>query len=273
MIINRQIRAENILNSCLQNCEKFNFDEYCNYFRFQNDVVLRIIIKNNGIGSAKSTFFSTLNSFNNYIIGDNFLGVLAIVYYEDGTDNTVIEANFNQRWDKKDDIIGLAFDFLCCIPELDYDLEKFPVKNIKKYFYEKALNKSLIVSNIADLLQYNQNKTFHEIIFRGWEIKELQKNINYALSQYNLSHRNAPLFMQGVLNKIRNNVILKAYFACKEKDKNRVLSLIAKILEGLEAYIMCHSVYDIEDPKAIIYGEFLNGGIMVGNIEEPIGLP
>ena len=148
MIINRQIRAEKILNSGLQNCEKFNFDEYCNYFRFQNDVVLRIIIKNNGIGSAKSTFFSTLNSFNNYIIRDNFLGVLAIVYYEDGTDNTVIEANFNQRWDKKDDIIELAFDFLCCIPELDYDLEKFPVKNIKKYFYEKALNKSLIVSNI-----------------------------------------------------------------------------------------------------------------------------
>ena len=36
---------------------------------------------------------------------------------------------------------------------------------------------------------------------------------------------------------------------------------------------MCHSVYDIEAPKAIIYGEFLNGGIMVGNIEEPIGKP
>lgn len=30
---------------------------------------------------------------------------------------------------------------------------------------------------------------------------------------------------------------------------------------------------EVDNPEALIYGEFLNGGVFVGNIEEPIGQP
>lgn len=161
------------------------------------------------------------------MIQEKFLEVIAIFYKKEKTDSTVLEANFSIWDDDADNAVTSAYDFLSFISDTDYSLEKFPVKDAKNYLYHTSLNKFSIATNIVDLLQYNQNKTFHEIVFRGWEVKELQKNINYILRQYNLSHINDPLFMQGVLNKTGSNVILKAYFGGKERDKNKILSLVA----------------------------------------------
>ena len=45
------------------------------------------------------------------------------------------------------------------------------------------------------------------------------------------------------------------------------------MLTGLELFRGRYTHTEVDNPEALIYGEFLNGGVFVGNIEELIGKP
>lgn len=57
MIMNRQVSTEKVLNSCMINREKFNFDEFCNNFALQNEIIFRIVVNDCDISKVKDIFF------------------------------------------------------------------------------------------------------------------------------------------------------------------------------------------------------------------------
>ena len=246
-MINRNISMEKQLNSYQMYKEKFNYDKFFNDFRFQNDDIFKIILKKDNIFSARMLFLENLYNFNGYI-SKNKLGVIAVIYIPDDSDGVVIEANFSICGQRADDALTTAYEFLSYISKFaDFDFEKFSVKDIKNYIYNKSLNEFCLCCNISDLLEHNENKTFHEITFQGIELNELKLQIDYLL--------------------------LKSYISQDADSKIDLSFVVTLILRDLKLFISSHLSYSMEEPAAMIDGEFLDGGIAVGNVEEPLGYP
>ncbi len=272
-MINRNISMEKQLNSYQMYKEKFNYDKFFNDFRFQNDDIFKIILKKDNIFSARMLFLENLYNFNGYI-SKNKLGVIAVIYIPDDSDGVVIEANFSICGQRADDALTTAYEFLSYISKFaDFDFEKFSVKDIKNYIYNKSLNEFCLCCNISDLLEHNENKTFHEITFQGIELNELKLQIDYLLRQYNLVHSEQIVYMQGILKETDNGIILKSYISQDADSKIDLSFVVTLILRDLKLFISSHLSYSMEEPAAMIDGEFLDGGIAVGNVEEPLGYP
>lgn len=264
---------EKQLNSYQMYKEKFNYDKFFNDFRFQNDDIFKIILKKDNIFSARMLFLENLYNFNGYI-SKNKLGVIAVMYVPDDSDGVVIEANFSICGQRADDALTTACEFLSYISKFaDFDFEKFSVKDIKNYIYNKSLNEFCLCCNISDLLEHNKNKRFYEISFHGIDIEHLKLQLDFQLRQYNLAHPDKILYMQGVLNKTDSGVILKAYISQDTNDPKELSVSVSRMLTGLELFRGRYTHTEVDNPEALIYGEFLNGGVFVGNIEEPIGQP
>lgn len=222
-------------------------------------------------------FLENLYSFNGYV-SKNKLGVLAVIYMPDDSNDVIIEANFSICGDEfeiaNDAAITTAFDFLSYISEyVSFDFEKFQIEDVKKYIYEKSLKEFCMVCNISNLLKHNKNKRFYEISFHGIDIEHLKLQLDFQLRQYNLAHPNKILYMQGVLNKTDSGVILKAYISQDTDDPKELSISVSRMQTGLEPFRGRYTHTEVDNPEALIYGEFLNGGVFVGNIEEPIGQP
>lgn len=277
MSLKREIEAEKELNSYLYYKDKFDFNRFCNSFNFQNDSIFRIILKTGDILSTRMMFLENLYSFNGYV-SKNKLGVLAVIYMPAGSNNVIIEANFSICGDDfevaNDAAITTAFDFLSYISEyVSFDFEKFQIKNIKRYIYEKSLSEYYMICNISNLLKHNKNKRFYEISFHGIDIEHLKLQLDFQLRQYNLTHPNKILYMQGVLNRTADGIMLKAYISQDTNDPKELSVSVSRMLTGLELFRGRYTHTEVDNPQAMIYGEFLSGGVMVGNIEEPLGIP
>ncbi len=277
MSLKREKEAEKELNSYLYYKDKFDFHKFCNSFKFQNNSIFRIILKTGDILSTRMMFLENLYSFNGYV-SKNKLGVLAVIYMPDDSNDVIIEANFSICGDEfeiaNDAAITTAFDFLSYISEyVSFDFEKFQIEDVKKYIYEKSLKEFCMVCNISNLLKHNKNKRFYEISFHGIDIEHLKLQLDFQLRQYNLAHPNKILYMQGVLNKTDSGVILKAYISQDTDDPKELSTSVSRMQTGLEPFRGRYTHTEVDNPEALIYGEFLNGGVFVGNIEEPIGQP
>lgn len=277
MSLKREIEAEKELNSYLYYRDKFDFNRFCNSFQFQNNSIFRIILKTGDILSTRMMFLENLYTFNTYVL-ENKLGVLAVIYMSDNSNDVIIEANFSICDDENevenDEAITAAFDFLSYISEyVSFDFEKFQITDVKKYIYEKSLSEYCMVCNISNLLKHNKNKRFYEISFHGIDIEHLKLQLDFQLRQYNLAHPDKILYMQGVLNKTDSGVILKAYISQDTDDPKGLSGAIFDMLSGLEPFRGRYTHNEVDEAETLIYGEFLNGGVFVGNIEEPIGLP
>lgn len=277
MSLKREKEAEKELNSYLYYKDKFDFHKFCNSFKFQNNSIFRIILKTGDILSTRMMFLENLYSFNGYV-SKNKLGVLAVIYMPDDSNDVIIEANFSICGDEfeiaNDAAITTAFDFLSYISEyVSFDFEKFQIEDVKKYIYEKSLKEFCMVCNISNLLKHNKNKRFYEISFHGIDIEHLKLQLDFQLRQYNLAHPNKILYMQGVLNKTDSGVILKAYISQDTDDPKELSISVSRMQTGLEPFRGRYTHTEVDNPEALIYGEFLNGGVSVGNIEEPIGQP
>lgn len=175
MSLKREIEAEKELNSYLYYRDKFDFNRFCNSFKFQNNSIFRIILKTGDILSTRMMFLENLYTFNNYVL-ENKLGVLAVIYMPDDSNDVIIEANFSICDDENevenDEAITAAFDFLSYISEyVSFDFEKFQIKDVKRYIYEKSLSEFCMICNISNLLKHNKNKRFYEINFHGIDIE------------------------------------------------------------------------------------------------------
>ena len=277
MSLKREIEAEKELNSYLYYKDKFDFNKFCNSFQFQNNSIFRIILKTGDILSTRMMFLENLYSFNGYV-SKNKLGVLAVIYMPDGSNNVIIEANFSICGDDfeiaNDAAITTAFDFLSYISEyVSFDFEKFQIEDVKRYIYEKSLSEFCMVCNISNLLRHNKNKRFYEISFHGIDIEHLKLQLDFQLRQYNLAHPDKNLYMQGVLNRTEDGIMLKAYISQDTNDPKELSVSVSRMLTGLELFRGRYTHTEVDNPEALIYGEFLNGGVFVGNIEEPIGKP
>lgn len=130
-----------------------------------------------------------------------------------------------------------------------------------------------MICNISNLLKHNKNKRFYEISFHGIDIEHLRLQLDSQLRQYNLDHPDKILYMQGVLNRTNDGIMLKAYISQDTNDPKELSISVSRMLTGLELFRGRYKHTDVDNPEALIYGEFLNGGVFVGNIEEPIGIP
>lgn len=70
-----------------------------------------------------------------------------------------------------------------------------------------------------------------------------------------------------------NGIILKSYISQDADSKIDLSFVVTLILRDLKLFISSHLSYSMEEPAAMIDGEFLDGGIAVGNVEEPLGSP
>lgn len=272
-MIKRNIEMEKQLNSHRMYKEKFNYDKFINDFIFQNNDIFKIILKKDNVFSARMLFLENLYNFNSYI-SKNKLCVIAVIYVPEDRDGVVIEANFSLCGQKTNDAITVAYEFLSYISKFaDFDFEKFSIKNIKGYIYQKSLKEFCLWCNICDLLQHSENKTFYEIIFQGIGLNELKLQLDYLLRYYNLVHPEQIVYMQGILKETDNGIVLKAYLSHNADGKMDLSFALSLMFRNLEPFICSHQSYSMEEPAVMIDGEFLDGGIKIGNIEEPLGYP
>lgn len=270
----RKYDLEAEINGCLSYQERFNFDYFCNDFKPQSPDIYRLIIKNSNASEAKENFMKGLVNWNNAMNLNKFLAVAGVACEGSyGSNIAILYLNFNLFGKNRNYKISTVYEFLATLT-FEYDFMQILSKNAVAVLYQQLDIDSIFFTNIADLHLYRGNKIIQTVCFEKINLEGLRAIICERLRLYNREYWDNILNLMGTIKlSFEGFPVLTCHSYLQKGDKNDLQFRLAELWRSVKHHIFIDSYETDDDPISLIGGEFLNGGMLVGNIEESIGKP
>ena len=263
-----------MINACLPYQEQFNFGYFCNDFKPRNQNILRLTIRNSNALKAKEVFRKALRKWNKDVRLNKFLSVVGVACDGNkGSNIAILYLNFNTLGENQSDNIQNVYDFLSVLP-FKYGCQTLFSNNAVSGLYQQINWDSIFFTNIANLHLYQGNKIIQTVCFEKINPESLQSIINEKIQLHNREYPDNILNMIGSIKLSFDGFpVLTCHSYLQKGSKIDLQFRLAELWKNIRHIILIDSYETYDDPISLMYGEILTGGIMVGNIEEPIGKP
>ena len=270
----RKYNIEEMINACLPYQEQFNFGYFCNDFKPRNQNILRLTIRNSNALKAKEVFRKALRKWNKDVRLNKFLSVVGVACDGNkGSNIAILYLNFNTLGENQSDNIQNVYDFLSVLP-FKYGCQTLFSNNAVSGLYQQINWDSIFFTNIANLHLYQGNKIIQTVCFEKINPESLQSIINEKIQLHNREYPDNILNMIGSIKLSFDGFpVLTCHSYLQKGSKIDLQFRLAELWKNIRHIILIDSYETYDDPISLMYGEILTGGLMVGNIEEPIGKP
>ena len=270
----RKYNIEEMINACLPYQEQFNFGYFCNDFKPRNQNILRLTIRNSNALKAKEVFRKALRKWNKDVRLNKFLSVVGVACDGNkGSNIAILYLNFNTLGENQSDNIQNVYDFLSVLP-FKYGCQTLFSNNAVSGLYQQINWDSIFFTNIANLHLYQGNKIIQTVCFEKINPESLQSIINEKIQLHNREYPDNILNMIGSIKLSFDGFpVLTCHSYLQKGSKIDLQFRLAELWKNIRHIILIDSYETYDDTISLMNGEILTGGIMVGNIEEPIGTP